>query len=621
MTRQARWILGLIVTGLALLLTLSVQVRMDEGPSPSSAQVPLDADPPTGAVLVDLNDDASESDHLAVARRLRAAIAPFSWPSGLAALGDEIEDRANLFRLTPPPSEIGDILEALRSDPRVEAVEVERTWAIPEMEQSALAVREPPAPVDGGDRFVPNDPYYPYQWHLDQIGMPEAWTRQRGSGTIVAVIDTGVAHRSEGGFLQAPDLGQTRFVAGYDFVHNDPHPDDEHGHGTHCAGTIAQSTHNGVGVAGVAPEAAIMPLKVLDARGRGGWGAIAAAIRYAADNGANVISMSLGGGMPSRTVQRAIDYAHRKGVVVIAAAGNASRGRVEYPARHNHVVAVGAVRYDRKLTFYSNYGDGLDLVAPGGDLRVDQNKDGMPDGVLQNTLVGGNPKKFDYLAWQGTSMATPHVAGVAALLHSAGVRDPNTIERMLKESALDLGNERRYGAGLLQAGRALRLAVQGASAVRAGFALGLSALVLLWLRRRQRLGVGPITAAAAALLVAGGFGVLPWHLLPAVGGDVAAAASMGILGNASHALGPYGALLVLSVLPAFVAVALGLHIARLRGVLVGLCLGSAAYLFVEAVWPTVLVGLLPAVLVGPWLVINGALALGLGWLVATRHRS
>ncbi|MCZ7687158.1 MAG: S8 family serine peptidase [Sandaracinaceae bacterium] len=121
-------------------------------------------------------------------------------------------------------------------------------------------------------------------------------TRNRGAGAVVAVIDTGVAYRSEGGFVQAPDLGQTRFVDGYDFVRNDPHPDDEHGHGTHVSGTVAQSTNNELGVAGVAPEAAIMPLKVLDASGRGGWGGIAAAIRYAADNGAHVINMSLGGG-------------------------------------------------------------------------------------------------------------------------------------------------------------------------------------------------------------------------------------------------------------------------------------------------------------------------------------
>src|SRR5690606_20114866 len=121
-----------------------------------------------------------------------------------------------------------------------------------------------------------------------------------------------------------------------------------------------------------------------------------------------------------------------------------------------------------------------------------------------NTLVGGDPNKFDYLAWQGTSMATPHVAGVAALLHSAGVHDPNTIERMIKQSADDLGDQRKYGAGLVQASNALQLASQGTSAVRASFALGLSALVLLWLRRKQALGVAPLSAGALALLIAGG---------------------------------------------------------------------------------------------------------------------
>src|SRR5690606_18353699 len=231
-------------------------------------------------------------------------------------------------------------------------------------------------------------------------------------------------------------------------------------------------------------------------------------------------------------------------------------------------------------------GEGLDVVAPGGDLRVDQNNDGMPDGVLQNTMVGGDPQKFDYLAWQGTSMATPHVAGVAALLHSAGVHDPDTLERMLKQSALDLGDERRYGSGLVQAGSALQLATQGTSAARAGFALGLSALVLLWLRRRQNLGVAPLTAGALALVVAGGLGALPWHWLPSLGGGIGSALSLGVLGNAYGLLGRYGALLALSVLPAFAAVAFGLHVARLRSVLVGLCLGSAAFLFVEALWPT-----------------------------------
>lgn len=616
MKKQTLWILGLLLAAFALLFVLSVNARRsDERVLDEHAYV--FADPATGAVLVDIDDSASAGEHLEIASAIRRAIAPYAWPSDMSALGRELNDEANLFRITPPASEVGDVLRALGAHPNVEVVEVERTWAIPEWEQGLVA-RDLPARSDAPDRFVPNDPYYGYQWHLDQIGMPQAWTRNRGAGAVVAVIDTGVAYRSEGGFTQAPDLGQTRFVDGYDFVRNDAHPDDEHGHGTHVAGTVAQSTNNELGVAGVAPEAAIMPLKVLDASGRGGWGGIAAAIRYAADNGAHVINMSLGGGMPSRAVQRAIDYAHEKGVLVIAAAGNSSRSRVEYPARHNHVLSVGAVRFDRELTFYSNYGEGLDVVAPGGDLRVDQNGDGMPDGVLQNTLVGGDPSRFDYLAWQGTSMATPHVAGVAALLYSAGLHDPDAREHAIKQSAEDLGDQRRFGAGLVQAENALRLASQGTGAARGAASLGLAAFVLLWLRRRQKLGVSALAAGGFAILFAGGLGVLPWHWIPGVGASVAPAMSLGLLGNGASLLGPFAALLVLSVLPAFAAVAVGLQSARLRGALVGLCLGSAAFLLVEALWPTARVGLLPQLLVGPWLVLNGFLALGLGALVAAR---
>lgn len=619
MKKQSLSILGLFASAFVLLFVLSMQARTGPDDDRSRGFPVHSADPPTGAVLIDLVDDASQADHLHVAGLLSRAIAPFAWPRDLAALGEVLHDESNIFRVTPPASELADVLRELRDDPRVELVEVERTWSIPEGQQQVVPLSAP-VPRDDPDRFVPNDPYYQYQWHLDQIGMPSAWTRGRGAGSVVAIIDTGVAHRSEGGFHQAPDLGQTRFAEGYDFVRNDPHPDDEHGHGTHVAGTVAQSTHNGVGVAGVAPEATIMPLKVLDASGRGGWGGIVAAIRYAADHGAHVINMSLGGGMPSRAVQRAIDYAHDKGVVVIAAAGNASRSRVEYPARHRHVIAVGAVRYDRELSFYSNYGEGLDLVAPGGDLRVDQNGDGVPDGVLQNTIVGGDPSKFDYLAWQGTSMAAPHAAGVAALIRAAGVTDPDAIARMLQQSAQDLGDARRYGSGLLHADHALRLASQGTGAARGGLALGLSALVLVALRRRRRLGVGGVTTAGFALLFAGGLGALPWHWLGGLGAGMAAPLSLGVLGNGASLLGPFGALLLFSAVPAFVAIALGQHLPRLRSALVGLTFGSAAFLAVEALWPTARVALVPELLVGPWLLLNALAALGLGYLVAARHR-
>ena len=208
--------------------------------------------------------------------------------------------------------------------------------------QEATEPRPPPAArsrpsatprsADGGKSF-PNDACFKYQWHLRQIGMPAAWKQGNGKGAVVAVIDTGVT--------KVGDLADTKFVPGYNFVANNANADDDHGHGTHVAGTIAESTNNGIGVAGVAYGASIMPLKVLSARGSGSMGGIAQAIRWAADHGANVINMSLGGPFAVSTLASAVKYAHGKGVVVVAAAGNDGRGKVGYPARYPGVIAVG----------------------------------------------------------------------------------------------------------------------------------------------------------------------------------------------------------------------------------------------------------------------------------------
>ena len=429
------------------------------------------------------------------------------------------------------------------------------------------------------------------------------------------VIDTGVAYRTEDGFVQAPDLAGTSFVPGRDFVDGDAFPDDEHGHGTHVAGTIAQSTHNGLGVAGVAPDASIMPLRVLDRNGSGGWGSIAASIRWAADHGAHVINMSLGGGMRSRTVERAIDYAHSRGVVIVAAAGNASRSTVEYPARHDHVIAVGAVRFDRTLSFYSSYGRGLDIVAPGGDLRVDQNGDGMPDGVLQNTIVNRDPSSFDYLAWQGTSMATPHVAGVAALLVGAGITDPDAVEHAMRSSAMDLGDPEHYSSGLVQAGAALHTASSDYGAARGLLALVMLLGVAFGLRRRGELAtrVGP--ALLTAFAVAGGLAIFAYVPgLGALGTTLAA----GGPGTGAAMLGSHAAFFALSALVPLAAVALLLHLGRARPILLGLCVGTAAFLVFEAIQHTVALALIPWWAAGPWLLANAAACLWLGRQVARR---
>jgi serine protease len=285
--------------------------------------------------------------------------------------------------------------------------------------------------------------------------MPEAWTRNQGEGVVVAVVDTGVT--------PVEDLGGTELVPGWNFVDNSADTRDDHGHGTHVAGTIAQTTHNGVGVAGVAYRAKIMPIKVLSAGGSGSVAGIAEGIQWATDHGARVINMSLGGPFYSQVLAKAVRYAHERGVVVVCAAGNDGRGKVSYPAANAGALAVAATQFDETTTFYSNWGKEISVAAPGGNTRVDQNGDGVPDGVLQNTVTPGNIDKQDYLLFMGTSMASPHVAGVAALLVSAGVRDPHVVKTLLEQTAHRPTAYRgkrdpHYGAGIVDASAALAAA-------------------------------------------------------------------------------------------------------------------------------------------------------------------
>jgi serine protease len=309
--------------------------------------------------------------------------------------------------------------------------------------------------------MTPNDPYYSYQWHMPQINMPAAWDQSTGiQSVVVAVIDCGVAYETYGAYTQAPDLAGTHFVAGYDFVNNDSHPNDDCGHGTHVTGTVAQTTNNAVGVAGVAFDCSIMPIKVLDASGNGTYTAIVNGITFAADNGAEVINMSLGGATGSTALQNAVIYAHNAGVTIVCAAGNAGTSAAQYPAAYTDCISVSAVRYDRTYPSYSSYGSTIDICAPGGDVTVDQNADGYPDGVLQQTHDGVTYGTFGYYFFEGTSMASPHVAGVAALLISkaGGSMTPDAVRAALQNTATDLGPagwDQHYGYGEVNASAAL----------------------------------------------------------------------------------------------------------------------------------------------------------------------
>ena len=333
----------------------------------------------------------------------------------------------------------------------------------------ALAVpdagpQEPTPLIDGIEPMVayrafgvPNDPAYRFQWHLPAIDNASAHDVTTGAGTIVAVIDSGVAYETFGPYVQAPDLAGTRFVPGWDFVDGDAHANDENGHGTHVTGSVAQTTNNRLGGAGVAPSTSIMPLRVLDAAGAGTDFNVAQAVRFAADHGATVANLSLGGGSSSSVMRDAIRYATGKGTVVVAAAGNDGRGVVSYPAAEPEVIAVGAVRFDLTRPAYGNYGSALDIVAPGGDSSVDQNLDLHGDGILQQTFRGGFGE-FCLCFMQGTSMATPQVSAVAALVASRGASRA-VVERIVLGSATDLGPrgwDAQYGNGLVQAGAAVR---------------------------------------------------------------------------------------------------------------------------------------------------------------------
>ncbi len=259
----------------------------------------------------------------------------------------------------------------------------------------------------------PNDPKFNQQWGLEKIAVQRGWGRQTGSAKVViAIVDTGVD-------LDHPDLKQ-KIVAGYDFVDRDNSADDVGGHGTHCAGIAAASANNGTGIAGVCPNCSIMPIRVL-----GPWGGSASAVAdgviWAADHGAKVISMSLGSAYKSAAVEDAVAYAAQRGALSIAASGNNASQARSYPAGLLQCFAVGSSdQYDRRSSF-SNYGSWVDVAAPGSQIMSS-----VPNG------------RYEYKS--GTSMATPHVAGLAGLLFSCPGATADKVQQAIEQSARPVGD-------------------------------------------------------------------------------------------------------------------------------------------------------------------------------------
>jgi type VII secretion-associated serine protease mycosin len=290
----------------------------------------------------------------------------------------------------------------------------------------------------------PNDPEYvgQQQWGLTQIKAEQAWDVTTGSnGIVIAIVDTGTA-------TDHPDLSD-KIVQGFNFVNNSPNPYDDEGHGTYTAGIAAASTNNDLGVAGVSWGARIMPVKVLGSNGEGDDAVIARGIRFAVDNGARVINLSLGGDEQSPPMQDAVQYAADHNVLVVAAAGNTPDGKPKYPAAYPPVLAVGATGRNDTFTGFSSWGTNVGVTAPGV-------------GVLSTGWRDGN---LTYVYLNGTSASCPFVAGVAALVWSVNpLLTAEQVKWVIEDSSDDFGDagwDEHYGYGRLNALRAVQLAQQG----------------------------------------------------------------------------------------------------------------------------------------------------------------
>ena len=533
-----------LASALCLLASATVSLagaRAASAAPPSGSPLAKDVMALPGQIVVDFKDDTSDDDIRRIGDGFGITFAPNS------ELG--VEDKIELAKVSP--TDEARLLARLAADPHVEHAE-------------PLGIVR--------SSFVPNDPMYKDQWHLTRIGGESAWEYACGQGVSVAVIDTGVACYDAPPYSRGTDLVGTRCEGGYNFIDDNTSAYDDEGHGTHVAGTIAQTTDNGKGVAGVAFCARVMPVKVLNGYGWGSTADVAEGIRWAADHGAQVINLSLGSPSPSAMMKDAVQHALDKGVVVVAAAGNEGEDdSVGYPAAYPGVIAVSATDAKDELAWFSSRGPQVAIAAPGVK-------------ITQQTICDGGQNACEIFGvFNGTSMASPHVAGAAAMLVGLGVSDPPAVRAILQRTAIAKGDHDDYGAGILDAAAAAKHVWYGHLALRLAL---LSAFAFLVGRRIRKLG-GAMARTRGMVFGAllAGIGLLP--IAPLLG----LAARAGKLRPLVELLArPFGEwdlvfsaglhrwLPLANVLPTLLLTGLFFGSKRLRPFVGGFALGTAAFL-------------------------------------------
>lgn len=543
--RGARWLGGLALAAGLLAPTAAMADDPTANDDPASwSQSTVDWSDEAawdipGRIVVDARDDRTSSQIADLASRFGLSFRP---------TGLEAETRIEIADVAA--GAMAELLDRLNADGDVQ-------WAEPLARVRAM--------------YDVDDPLMKDQWHLTRVNAPRAWDFTTGRGVTVAVVDTGIACETHGPFTKGTDLAQTECVGGWNFVANNEHANDDQGHGSHVAGTVAQSTNNHMGAAGVAFDARLMPVKVLNENGWGTTADVADGIRWAADHGAQVINLSLGGPRNSKVLQDAVDHARSRGVVIVAAAGN-SGGSVGFPGGSEGVIGVSATDSGDKLASFSSRGKGVDIAAPGVNV------------VQQTICKKGRDGCEIFPGYSGTSMASPHVAGSAALLVSLGVSDPAAVEQALASTARVVDDsdsgKTKFGAGILDTAAAVERVTLVHAVVRLAAVLILTLFVGVAARRKNDKAASPWRLSFWLPALAAGPGLLffaPYLLARAHLGVDVLARPIGdldlLIGASLHRFLPLANALV-----PFGALALFFGNKAARPAIAGLAVGTAAYL-------------------------------------------